>query len=470
MSDAPQPTSHAAAAAATAQLPHAWLHSLRARLLLALLALLTLSAVITGLASYQRALHQSEAQFDYQLMQMALSLRDHGEVSDTRALADERLDFVVQIWSSDGRMIYASNQHATLPNRIALGYADVQTPQQTWRTYSVVTPERIIQVAQPLAARQRMAGDAALQALQPVAWVALLLLGASWWLTGFMLQPLQLLALNLQGLEANFIDKLPEHNLPQELRPLVAALNGLLARLTDAWATQRNFVTDAAHELRSPLTALKLQLHLLQHSQTATALNAAAAPAQPAPSVELLNNMAESVARMSHLVEQLLLLARNEQAQPGEPTQWLDLAELSRQQLAEVAPLAHSRQATLTLDAPAPLAIQGQPLALGSLLRNLLNNALLHNPPGTTVRVTVLGPSGNSGPAWVVEDSGSGIPEPERERVFDRFYRRSNSDSPGSGLGLAIVQAIAQQHGAQVLLQDSPLGGLRVCVQWPHKA
>ena len=101
--------------------------------------------------------------------------------------------------------------------------------------------------------------------------------------------------------------------------------------------------------------------------------------------------MAESVARMSHLVEQLLLLARNEQAQPGEPTQRLDLAELSRQQLAEVAPLAHSRNATLTLDAPNPVQLQGQPLALGSLLRNLLDNALLHNPPGICVQVSVLG-------------------------------------------------------------------------------
>lgn len=457
------------ATAAKARLPHEWLGSLRARLLLALLALLTLSAVVTGLASYLRALHQSEAQFDYQLMQMALSLRDHGEVSDSRALADERLDFVVQIWSSDGRMIYASNKHETLPNRIALGYADVQTSQQTWRTYSVVTPARIIQVAQPLAARQRMAGDAALQALQPVAWVALLLLGASWWLTGFMLQPLQLLTQKIQRREANLLNKLPEQTLPQELRPLVAALNGLLARLQDAWATQRNFVTDAAHELRSPLTALKLQLHLLQqiHPATNTLPGAAKAAVHPEPNTELLHNIAESVARMSHLVEQLLLLARNEQAQPGEPTQWLDLAELSRQQMAEVALLAHSQNATLSLDAPAPLQIQGQPLALGSLLRNLLNNALLHNSPGTTVRVAVLSASAHAGPAWVVEDSGSGIPAHERERVFDRFYRSGKNDSPGSGLGLAIVRAIAQQHGAQVLLQDSPLGGLRVCVQWP---
>lgn len=428
-----------------------WLGSLRARLLLALLALLTLSAVVTGLASYQHALHQSEAQFDYQLMQMALSLRDHGAVDDTRTLVDERLDFVVQIWTPDGRMIYASKKHDTLPNSVTLGYADVLTPQQTWRTYSVVTPERVIQVAQPLAVRQRMAGDAALQALQPVAWVALMLLAASWWLTGFMLQPLQLLTQKIQGQEANLFDKLPEHPLPQELRPLVAALNGLLARLQDAWATQRTFVTDAAHELRSPLTALKLQLHLLQ----------------PQVDPEQIHAMTKSVARMSHLVEQLLLLARSEQAQPGEPTQTLDLAELSRQQLAEVAPLAHSRDATLTLDAPSPVPIQGQPRALGSLLRNLLDNALLHNPAGTCVRVSVQAAAAGAGPVWVVEDSGNGIPTTERERVFDRFYRCSANDSPGSGLGLAIVRAIALQHGAQVELHDSPLGGLGVSVRWP---
>jgi two-component system OmpR family sensor kinase/two-component system sensor histidine kinase QseC len=461
----------------------AWAASLRARLLLALLALMGVSASVTGGASYWRALQQSEAQFDYQLMQMALSLRDHGEVADTRALADARLDFVVQIWSADGRHIYSSREHEQWPDQAVLGYADVQVGTQTWRTFGAATPLRVIQVAQPLAVRQRMATAAALQALVPVLGVALLLLLAGWWMIRYLLQPLELLAQHLRGRQADSLQKMSDANLPLELRPLVLALNDLLGRLQAAWAAQRQFVADAAHELRSPLTALKLQLHVLGlQSQTQIASNFEAPDAystmatsqkdQKNPSTDetlpSLATLADTVQRMSHLVEQLLLLARSEDAAAPHSTEPVDLAEVSRAQLTEVAALAHARSARLSLQASAPVWVHGQPLALASLLRNLLDNALLHNPPGVQVQVVVQpGRPGGPGVQWLVQDSGGGIAPAERERVFDRFYRASGPDVPGSGLGLAIVRAIAQRHGAQVLLGDCGMGGLQVAVQWP---
>ena len=141
------------------------LNSIRVRLLLSLLAMLAVAALVMGGVTYRSVLEQTESLFDYQLRQMALSLRDQGEIASSQAgaLADEQLDFVVQIWTVDGRSIYASRQHSTLPERALLGLADIKVNGQVWRTYGVATRDRVIQVAQPLHTRRQLAADAALR-------------------------------------------------------------------------------------------------------------------------------------------------------------------------------------------------------------------------------------------------------------------------------------------------------------------
>lgn len=433
------------------------MRSLRARLLVALLSLLAVAALLMGAVTYRSVYQQTEELFDYQLRQMALSLRDHGEVgpAEVPALTDERLDFVVQIWSADGRVIYASRDHGRLPDRAQLGYADVRAGGQWWRTFSVVTPGRVIQVAQPLDIRERLAADAALRSVVPLGVLAPLLALAVWWLAALTLRPLQRLTRGVRTRDANSLEPLPTQNLPDELVPLAGALNGLLTRLGSALSVQRDFVADAAHELRSPLTALTLQLH---------ALRGAEGPARE----RAVADLEAGIQRAVRLVEQLLQLARSEPGAPGEAPQVLDLHTIAQAELVALAPLAAQRSTELELLSDEPLPLKGQPAALASLVRNLVDNALRHGPPGS--RVQVWTGVVNGAPVLHVDDAGPGLPPAERQRVFDRFYRRAGEGVSGSGLGLAIVDAVAQRHGAKVTLLDAPLGGLRVEVVFPAPA
>lgn len=428
--------------------------SIRLRLLAFLLGALLLAVLVLGGATYRNALQETHALFDYQLKQMALSLRDQGEIAPGGADAD--LDFVVQIWSVDGRAIYASRPHAALPSRAVLGFADVQAGGQTWRTYSVATFTRVIQVAQPRQIRERLAADAAWRAVLPLLLVAPLLGIGVWWGVQHALAPLQRVSREVRLRDAESLAPLPDDGLPDEVAPLVGSLNALLQRLGAAFDTQRAFVADAAHELRSPLTALKLQVQLLGrvHDEAARA--------------EAIAALGAGVDRATRLVEQLLTLARNEPGSRQALLKPLDLGALVQQALADSATLALARGSTLSLDAAPGLVVQGDAAGLTALARNLADNALRHSPPGARVQVSVQ--REGDAVALTVDDDGPGIPEAERAQAFDRFWRREAAhDGPqaagGSGLGLAIVKGVADRHGAKLSLETSPLGGLRVrCV------
>jgi two-component system OmpR family sensor kinase/two-component system sensor histidine kinase QseC len=239
------------------------------------------------------------------------------------------------------------------------------------------------------------------------------------------------------------LQPLPTGGLPDEVAPLVGAINALLHRLAASFDAQRAFVADAAHELRSPLTALKLQVHRLQRAHDdGTRVDATAA-------------LAAGIDRAGRLVEQLLALARSEPGAPSAAMEALDLSELVRQAVVDTVSLARSRGTVFALEADAPVLVQGDRDALSSLVRNLADNAVRYAPPGSTVllRVSV---AVDGRPVLTVDDGGPGIPAAERARVFDRFVRRSDGSRSGSGLGLAIVRAVADRHGAEVELSDVP--------------
>jgi signal transduction histidine kinase len=420
-----------------------------------MLAMLFVAAAVTGTLTYRKVLAETEALFDYQLRQMALSLRDQGEIASgqAEALADEQLDFVVQIWSVDGRAIYANRAHSALPTRALLGLAEVSVGGQAWRTYSVATRERVIQVAQPVQIRQRLAADAALQGVLPLAWLALPMALVTGWVASLVLRPLRQLTAELGQRDAASLAPLPERALPQEVAPLVAALNDLLQRLARALDVQRAFVADAAHELRSPLTALKLQLQMLRR--------AADEPTR-ADAVATLGAGIERAARRPHPARCGRARAVARRAAPLVP---LNLSELVRDAVADTVPQAHARGSELELVAPDAVTVLGDAVALKALVRNLADNALRYSPAGARVELRVQRDA--DGVLLGVDDNGPGIPPAERERVFDRFYRRAAHDEPGSGLGLAIVRSVAQRHGATVSLSESALGGLRVAVRFP---
>jgi two-component system OmpR family sensor kinase/two-component system sensor histidine kinase QseC len=435
--------------------------SLRTRLSVFLLAAALLAAGVTGLLTYRNTLRENEQLFDYQLRQTALSLRDQGGPVDLQppsGMDEDAPAVVVQIWTMNGTTLYMSHPGSALPDRATLGFSNVDAGNRRWRVYSMTAHNRIIQVAQPLELRRDLAAAAALRSLRPLLIFAPLMALLIWLLVDRALRPVQRLAQEVKLRDAGSLAPLSEHGLPSEVEPVAHALNSLLARLKLAFDSQRAFVADAAHELRSPLTALKLQLQLVARAPDEGARRAAAAQLQ------------EGVDRATRLIEQLLTAARTA---PGESTlelRPLDLGEAARRAIAEVWPQAMARRMEIALEAKDAVVVDADEDSLRILMRNLLDNAIRYTPEGGKVHVAVAINSDDSDAAVLtVDDSGPGIPATERERAFQRFYRgtREAGDGTGSGLGLAIVSNIAARHGAEVALLDGPLGGLRVRLRFP---
>lgn len=438
--------------------------SIRTRLLLSLLPLFLLAEAVIGTITYRYVLEESHALFDYHLQQMALSLRDQGAVPPPPVPPEEReqFDFVVQIWSADGSKVYLSQTRskARLPDRATLGFADVVTEGERWRVYSTLARGRVIQVGQPHQVRERIAAAAALRSLTPLVIFAPIVALAIWWLVGLALKPVLRVASELRSRDAQRLDPISDDELPAEIEPMIRQLNGLLDRLRSAFAAQRAFVADAAHELRTPIAALKLQTGLLGRA------------GDEAGRADALRELNAGVDRSAHLVDQLLALARNEPgARPAAgrdaASADTDLAATARDAIAGLRTLAQARGSTVALTAPQSLPIRADPDAMQALVRNLVDNALRHSPPGSRVEVEVAQQGDEA--RLIVDDSGSGIPEADRDRVFDRFHRRNTANEPGSGLGLAIVKAIVDRHDGRIELVDSPLGGLRAAVRLPSR-
>jgi len=431
--------------------------SIRARLLMALLAVVIATSLLAGLLTYRRVLAETSTLFDYQLRQMALSLRSQIPMAPRLELPPDQADsdFVIQIWDPYGTRAYISRPGLPLINATALGYADVRVAGGSWRTYGLQTLDGVIQIAQPLRVREAFARGAALRVVIPLLLLLPLLGAAIVGVVGNGLRPLRRVATEVQRRDVHSLTPLATERLPQEVAPLIDALNRLLLRLHAAFQTQRAFVADAAHELRSPLTAVRLELQLLDRAPDDAARHEARA------------NLGAAVDRAIHLVEQLLILARSDPREDAGEWSRIPLEQATADGIADANALAVARRIDLGLEAE-PSAVQGDRDALRILVRNLVDNAVRYTPEGGQVRVSTRQQA--SGATLEVLDTGPGIPASDRERAFDRFYRRSNAPEGGSGLGLAIVKAIADRHGAQIRLDDAPGGGLKVTVAFPRPA
>ena len=436
------------------------MNSIRRHLLFALLGAMFVVMLLGGWATYNAARDEAGTLFDYQLKQIALSLRDQTFQGPAEALArDESLDYVIRVWDLTGLTVYYSQPHQSLPELTRLGYSTADTREGTWRIFATQYHGMTIAVAQPMRVRDRLAAEAAWSSLKPF-FVLLPVLGILVWiLVSHGLHPLSRLARSVKARTPDSLDPLPDHDAPEEVKPLVLSLNDLLARLKAALAAQRAFVADAAHELRTPLTALQLQAQLVERAQNDAERSAALA--------ELKNGLQ----RASHAVAQLLTLARQEPGAADYRLERVDLAGLARDCVVAHEQLAEARRIDLGLTrADEPTLVEGDADALRILLANLVSNALRFTPDGGCIDVAC---GVDGGRAFIeVTDSGPGIPAEERERVFDRFYRREavgdtrSGTTTGSGLGLAIVRSIAERHGATIVLGDAATGGLAARVEF----
>jgi len=278
-----------------------------------------------------------------------------------------------------------------------------------------------------------------------------------WLLVGRGLQPLEGIARAIGERAPASLEPLPHAGLPDEIRPMVTQLNGLLGRLGEAIGAQKRFTADAAHELRSPLTALQLQVQLVERARSAEERR------------EALEQLKAGAKRAARLVEQLLTMARLEPDATQEALVEVELDRIAAGVVADFEPLAQAKSVELRLGRIEPVRVRGREGALHTLAANLVDNAIRYTPAGGRVTLESFADDGCA--ALAVVDTGPGIPPEERERVFDRFYRLPGSGVEGSGLGLAIVKQIADAQGARIELGAGEGGrGLRATVRFAAAA
>ena len=317
----------------------------------------------------------------------------------------------------------------------------------------------MIHVAERLTVRSDSARQIILGMVLPQALLIFAATLAVWYGVGRGLRPLASLRADIESRSHRDLSPLSETRAPRELQPLIHAMNGLLLRLSAVLGAQQRFIADAAHQLRTPLAGIKTQTELALRNSNSDEVEA---------TLRQLHTASEKTTR---LVNQLLSLAR---AEPGEKrehaTQPLDLGALARDTATEWVPRAIERDIDLGFDAPQSTAmVDGNAFLLKEMLNNVLDNALRYTQRGGQVTVRVA--PDTSVVKLVVEDTGPGIPETERERVFERFYRALDSGSEGCGLGLAIVREIAQSHGAEIKLESGARGvGTAVQIAFPRAA
>jgi two-component system OmpR family sensor kinase len=434
--------------------------SIRRTLLAWLLLALTLVAIAADAVTYFRARAEINALYDRQLEQIARlwQAREHSTpvLSPAQARgASSWVGVVVQVWGGDGLLRYSSSPGAALPRHPESGLATVSWGDEPWRVLVVTRGSETIQVAEPLASRMSAVHEMALSILKPLTLAFIPALALLIWIAvGRSLRPLDDIARALGQRRPSALEPLTEGRVPAEVKPLISALNDLFLRLSRAMEGQRRFIADAAHELRTPLSAVQLQIQVVERATTAEERLAA------------LARLRNGIQRASHLVQQLLTMARIEPDATEVPFQKVDMEELVRNVLGEYAPLAQKRNIDLGLARAEPAAVLGDAESLRAMLGNLMDNAVRHSPEGSQMDASVHSSDGNA--VLEIVDNGPGIPGDERHRIFDRFYRGAATGVPGSGLGLAIVKRVAERHRAEITLTDGPNGrGLRVTVRFP---
>jgi two-component system OmpR family sensor kinase/two-component system sensor histidine kinase QseC len=431
--------------------------SIRRRLVAWLTVAIVLAAAAQGAWQYRHALQQSDALFDYHLRQLALALRDQALAAPAGSpqLTRTEPDVVIQIWDAAGERDYGSPASVTLPRLDRAGFGDLDTPQGRWRAYATSAGPRMIQVAQPHAMREAVAARSALRALVGPTALALALAALAWLAVTLGLRPVARLARDVQAREPGDLRPVGGTSVPAEVVPLVGAFDALLERLARSQAAQRALIADAAHELRSPLTALSLQLQSLDRDGVR-------------PDSAQRDQLRAGVERATRLVEQLLALARSEAAADAAGARDVRLDALARTTLANALPLADAQGTDLGLVREDAVTVRGDPDAIAALLANLVDNAIRH--AGRAARVDVAVYRERDRAVLTVADSGPGIPAEDRQRVLGRFQRGPAAGANGTGLGLAIVRAAVERHGGTLQLLDSPLGGLLARVELPAAA
>jgi two-component system OmpR family sensor kinase len=394
------------------------------------------------------------------LVAKAVHLREDWVEEGRLRIARPGFFFAVRAYDGAGRVYFETRLPeipSDTPQVFEEGYRFVDSSEGMWRLYTFVTPEGNVQVGQPVATRDALARELALRMLTPMLLLIPILGALLPWAVNRGLRPLHDISRRVGARDAKLLDPLPTDDVPEELLPLIEQINGLLARLSASLDAQRAFLADAAHDLRSPVAALALQVQIAERAE------------RPSARVAAFSELKRGIERATRLVQQLLDAARLETDVRTEPVGTVNIAQMIRELVGAHSVGADRLGVDLGADTPHEARIIGAPTELRSMLANLVDNALRYAPSGSVV--TVSARCLDSTVEIRVVDGGPGIPESERGRVLDRFYRVPGDSRAGSGLGLSIVKAIVERHQGTLELADAKRGsyppGLEVCIRLP---
>lgn len=438
--------------------------SLQFKLSVWLAAVITGIALLAGVFSFAAAFKDANELQDDQLRQIVFLADQHtllatSESSTLNSLvADPESRVILQALPATGQeasIADASDAVLLLPSNLPDGIQTLTVRDERWRLMVRTLPNgtRIV-AGQQTAIRDEIARDGALRTLLPLLVLIPVMLILTSVLIRQMFKPVKQLALELDERSQDDLRPLNESHLPTEIQPFVVANNRLLARVEQSMAQQRRFLADAAHELRSPLTALSLQSERLGAAEMS------------APARERLGALQGGLMRSRQLLDQLLALARARETGQGQAG-LVSLRRICHQVIEDLMPLAQAKHIDIGIDGEADASVTAHEIDLKSLVRNLVDNAIRYTPPAGRVDLCIQAEKGQA--SLQVSDSGPGIAQAERQRVFDPFYRILGNEEIGSGLGLSIVKTLADRMGATVALQhtdEKRQAGLRVNVRF----
>lgn len=460
------------------------LGSLRGQLLSWLLIPLGILVAIDAVSVYSNALDAADLAYDRSLLASTRALAERVSIVGSKVVAD--VPYVaLDSFETDtlGRLYYKVTgingefvsgyddlppvpanvpRSDVYPALVRFYHADYH--EQPIRIAALLQPVyddtmrgiALIQVGETMDARRGLTRKILFDTLWRQAVLVLAAALLTWFAVRFVLRPLMRLRTEVEQRATTDLSDFDPALVHKELRPLVAAMNGYMARLQSLITGQRRFIADASHQLRTPLTVLKTQAELALRENDPKAMR------------EIVESIAQTTDSTVHLANRLLTLARAEDGAAEGDMVPVSLVDIARQVGLELALAAVRKEIDLSLDAPEDVIITGNTLLLHELIANLVDNAIRYTPVGGKVALRV---HAAAMPVLEVDDSGAGIPATERERVFSPFYRSSAAQQinpSGAGLGLAIVRDIASLHGAELLLDVGPDGcGLRVRVTFP---
>jgi two-component system OmpR family sensor kinase len=427
--------------------------SIRKALLWTLLPAILLLLAVAVLAVLHEVRDEIDELFDAQLARAAHAIPatpDPQPAADADEEDDPTRQLVIAVWNGAATApVYHSLTRAPLQRASRPGFSTRVINGEPWRIFVSAIGEQTIQVAQPVRIRTEASAEIASRIALPMLLLVPIVVLAVLWLLKRGLRPLSRFAEDLDSRSHSALESVPLTGLPAELLPMATAINDLLARLRAALSAQQVFVADATHELLTPLTALQVQVQMLERAKSEDRRSQAT------------RDVRASLERCITLARQLLTLARHTGDTPSAPSQSMQLGDVVRAAMSDVLPKAHARRIDLGIASETACAVVGEPKALQTLLGNLMDNAVKYSPVAGRVDVSI-DTRGNQ-PRVTVSDTGPGISTGDQARVFDRFYRSTSVDVEGSGLGLAIAREIAATHGAKIELRTpGQLGGLDV--------